>query len=260
MRLGVTFEGVAPGVAAFPVTASGASAAQRGRTQAAADTAWTVRVVEAKPSRNTVRAVFSEEDAHRLPAVEEALRRDLSMALAEGVDRTVFLGDTGANEDSADITGLATATGVIDKELPQAQKATATDPLHVFMELIDGKHAVSPDDLRIVMATGANAYWRSRLAVTEDATSQAAFMIDNMLRWTTRGDLADDTTANDWAAFVGRNRGINGAAVAAIWDSGAFIRDPYSSAASGEVSLTLSYYWALVLPRASNFARVKFVA
>ena len=260
MRLGVTFEGVAPGVAAFPVTASGASAAQRGRTQAAADTAWTVRVVEAKPSRNTVRAVFSEEDAHRLPAVEEALRRDLSMALAEGVDRTVFLGDTGANEDSADITGLATATGVIDKELTQAQKATATDTLQVFMELIDGKHAVSPDDLRIVMATGANAYWRSRLAVTEDATSQAAFMIDNMLRWTTRGDLADDTAANDWAAFVGRNRGINGAAVAAIWDSGAFIRDPYSSAASGKVSLTLSYYWALVLPRASNFARVKFVA
>ncbi len=263
MRLGITFESVAPGIAAFPVTTAGASAAQRGRREAAADTVWTVSVTELKPSRNAVRAIFSEEDAARLPAVEDALRRDLNMALAEGVDRAIFLGDAGASEDTADITGLATlnaSTGVVEKELTQAEKATATDPLEVFMSLIDGKHAVSPGDLRIVMAVGANAYWRSRLAVTEDATSQAAFMIDNMLTWTTRGDLADATTAGAWAAFVGRSRGIAGAGVAAIWDSGAFIRDPYSGAAKGEVALTLSYFWNLGFPRASNFARVKFVA
>ena len=38
------------------------------------------------------------------------------------------------------------------------------------------------------------------------------------------------------------------------------LRDPYKAAAKGEVALTLSYFWNLGLPRATNFARVKFVA
>lgn len=75
-----------------------------------------------------------------------------------------------------------------------------------------------------------------------------------------RGDLADGTAANAWGAFVGRARNIMGAGVAAIWDSGAFIRDPYTRAAQGEVALTLSYFWDFGLPRASNFARLQFTA
>ena len=40
--IGITMESVAPGVASFPVTTAGASAAQRGRSEAAADAAWNV--------------------------------------------------------------------------------------------------------------------------------------------------------------------------------------------------------------------------
>ena len=260
MRLGVTFESVMPGISAHPVTTAGASAAQRGRREAAADTAWTVSVIEIKPTRNSVRAIFTEEDAARLPSVEQALRRDLSMALMEGVDRAIFLGDGDANEDTADITGLATATGVVEKELTQAEKATANAPLEAFISLIDGKHATEESELRIAMAVGANSYFRSRLAVAQDAKSQANYMRENGLSWMTRGDLADDTAANSWAAFVGRQRGIAGAGVAAVWNSGLLIRDPYSGAAKGEVAMTLSYLWGFALPRAANFARIKFVA
>ena len=85
-RLGLSFQSVPPGVASHPVTTAGASAAQRGRGEAAADAAWTVGVTDLKPTRNTVRAVFSQEDAMRLPSLENALRRDLGMALTEGVD------------------------------------------------------------------------------------------------------------------------------------------------------------------------------
>lgn len=38
------------------------------------------------------------------------------------------------------------------------------------------------------------------------------------------------------------------------------MRDHYSGAAKGEIALTLSYLWNFGLPRAANFARVKFVA
>ena len=121
-RVGITFEDVEAGVASYPVTTAGASAAARGRSEAAADAGWTVGVTDLKPSRNAVRAVFTEEDAMRLPTLEQALRRDLSMALAEGVDRSIFLGDSGADENRADITGLTTAANVVEKDLTQADK------------------------------------------------------------------------------------------------------------------------------------------
>ena len=68
------------------------------------------------------------------------------------------------------------------------------------------------------------------------------------------------TAAGDFGAFIGRARGIVGAAVAAVWNSAAMIRDPYTKANTGEVALTLTTLWGFDLPRASNFARLKFVA
>ena len=92
-HLGITMESVPAGVASYPVTTAGASAAQRQRsTDAAADAAWTIGVTEMKPKRNAVRLLFSIEDAARIPGLESALVRDLKMALTEGIDRAIFLG------------------------------------------------------------------------------------------------------------------------------------------------------------------------
>ncbi len=78
MYLGMTFESVAPGISAYPITTAGPSAAQRGRSETATDAAWTVGVTSLKPTRNTVRVVFSDEDMYRLPGLEAALRRDMA--------------------------------------------------------------------------------------------------------------------------------------------------------------------------------------
>ena len=125
MHVGVTFRQAGPGAAAYPVTTAGASAAQRGRGEAAVDGAFTVAVAEVKPTRNAVRAVFTVEDAARLRGLEDALRRDLRMALTEGIDRAVFVGDDGATGTTADITGLQTHANVTEVTLSQANKDTA---------------------------------------------------------------------------------------------------------------------------------------
>ena len=261
MRLGITFRSVMPGVASYPVTTAGASAAQRGREEAAADAAWTVGVTEIKPTRNAVRALFTEEDAARLPGLEEALRRDLGMALTEGVDRAIFLGDADADEDTADITGLTTAANVAERTLTQANKVKAPETLAVFAGLVDGKHAAGLGDLNVVASVGANTLWLSTIAAAAaDTKTLASFFMENGLEWGIRGDIETATAAGDWAAFIGRGRGIEGAGVAAVWNSGLFVRDPYSGAAKGEVALTLSYLWGFALPRPSSFARLKFVA
>ena len=259
MRVGVTMESVEPGIASFPATTAGASATQRGRTEAAADAAWTIGVTELKPTRNAVRAVFSREDELRNPGLQDALQRDLRMALVEGVDRTVFIGDDGANENAADITGLTTAS-ITEVEITQANKVKADKTLETFTGMVDGVYAGGLGDLRVVAAVGAWRLWENTIhnSAAENETV-AQFLRRAGLSWTSRGEIETATANGDFGAFVGLGRGIEGAAVCPIWSDGQLIVDPYTGAAKGEVALTLSYFWNFGIVRAANFRRIKFV-
>lgn len=258
--VGVSMEAVSPGIASFPVTTAGAGTKQRGKSQAADDAVWTIGVTELKPKRNDVRLIFSIEDAARIPTLESALTRDLSAALVEGIDRTIFLGDDAANPNAGDIVGLNTAVGLVEKTISQANKIKGPNVLQAFAELIDGKAAMMPSDLQAVLAVGANTLWSHQLGNSGASvdTTIAEFLRRWGMSWTTRGEIETATAASDFAAFIGLGRGLDGAGVAAIWESGQLIRDPYSGAAKGEVALTLCYLWDFGLPRAANFARVKF--
>ena len=258
--VGVSFQNVPPGQTSHPVTTMGATAAQRGKSEVADDAAWTLSVTEMKPKRNAVRLVFNIEDAARIPGLESALTRDLRMALVEGVDRAIFLGDDGATPNAGDIVGLTTAAGLTEKTITQANKVKGSNVLQVFAELIDGKAAMMPSDLKAVFATGSNTLWAHQLANTGASvdTTIAEFLRRFGLNWLTRGDIETATAAGDFAAFVGLGRGLEGSGVAAVWQAGELIRDQFTAASKGEVALTLSYLWNFALPRASNFARIKF--
>ncbi len=261
--LGITMESVPAGSASFPVTTAGASAAQRQRsTDAAADAAWTIGVTEMKPQRNAVRLLFSVEDAARIPGLESALNRDLRMALKEGVDRAIFLGDATATGNDADITGLQTAV-IAETTIKQADKIKGPETLSAFTSQVDGIHANGLGDLRVVTSVGAWRLWENTIINLATATNNqtlAAFLRTAGLSWMSRGEIDTATANGDFGAFIGRGRGIEGAGVAAVWEAGELIRDPYAGAAKGEIALTLCYLWDFALPRTSNFARIKFVA
>ena len=259
--LGITMESVPVGVASYPVTTAGASAAQRGKDEAAGDTAWTIGVKELKPKRNAATLKFSIEDTARIPGLESALTRDLRMALVEGIDRAIFLGDDGASGADADITGLLTAADVVEKTITQTNKVKGSNVLELFAELIDGKAAMTPAQLQTVMAVGANTLWAHTLANTGNAvdTTISEFLSRWGMSWVTRGDIEDSTANGEFGAFLGLGRGLEGAGVAALWEAGILTRDPYTDAAKGTVNLTLCWLWDFGLPRPANFARVKFV-
>ena len=259
MRLGITMESVPAGSATFPVTTAGASAAQRGKDQSAADTAWTVGVTELTPKRNAATLKFSIEDTARIPGLESALTRDLRMALTEGVDRAIFLGDSGATPNAGDIVGLQTAA-IDETTLTQTNKIKGPETLSAFLDLIDGIHANTLGDLNVVSAVGAYRLWETTaINSTSTVTTLAKFLRDAGLSWAARGSIEDATANGDFAAFVGRRMGIGGAGVAAVWDAGELIRDPYTDAAKGTVHLTMCWLWDFGLPRPSNFQRLKFV-
>ena len=258
MELGITMESVPAGSASYPVTTAGASAAQRQRsTDAAADAAWTVGVTELKPKGNAVRLLFSIEDAARILGLESALTRDLRMALTEGIDRAIFLGDTTATGTDADITGLTTAADVDEETLSQANKLLWPATVASFMDMIDGLHATAAADLNIIASVGAARLWHSTSANTNRNESVAQIMNANGLMFRSRANIDTNTANGDFGAFIGRKRGIDGAGVAGVWDAGELIRDPYSGAAKREVALTLCYLWDFALPRPANFQRLE---
>ena len=259
MYLGITFESVAPGVSAHPVTTAGATGAQKARMEAATAAAWTVATTELRPKRNVTLAVFSSEDAYRLPGLEAALTRDMRMAVMEAVDAAVFKGDTGADGTDADIAGLQTLAGT-EKTVAQANKVKADQVLKAFLELVDGKHAGTLADVRVVSSIGSNVLWGTTIhnSAAENETV-AQFLMCSGLTWRTREGIDMNTANGDFGAYVGLQRGIMGAGVAAVWSSGELIRDMYTGAGKGEVNLTLATYWDFALPRASNFARLKYV-
>ena len=158
MRLGISMESVPVGAASYPVTTDGASAAQRGKDQAAGDTAWTVSVTELKPKRNAATLKFSIEDTARIPGLESALTRDLRMALTEGIDRAIFIGDSGATPNVGDIVGLQTAA-ITETTITQANKIKGPETLAAFVDMLDGIHATGLADLNIVAAVGAGRLW-----------------------------------------------------------------------------------------------------
>lgn len=259
-HVGVTFKSVAPGVQRVPLTTAGATVAQRGRSEATADAPWTVTTTDIDPHRAAVRAVFTREDQLRNPGLEDALRRELRMALAEGVDRAIFLGDSGANEDSADIIGLNTAA-IGEVTLKQADKVKADKTLAAFAGMIDGKYSQGLDDLRIVASVGAGVLWLTTIHSTQTSNETVSqFLMHSGLSWRMRGEIETATSNGKFGAFVGLQRGITDAACAAVWDAGELIRDHYTRSAQGEVALTLNYFWGFKVPRTANFQRLKFVS
>ena len=257
--LGVTFRPAAPGAASFPVVTAGATPAQRGRTQDAADAAWTVGATSIEPTGNRSRVTFSRIDALRLPGLEDALGRELRQGMVEKIDRTIFVGDTSANEASQDITGM-TGAGITETTITQSNKTKAANTAAAFINMVEGQYAAGLGDLRIVATVGAYRLWESTIDNAADMVTVAAFMRAAGLSWTVRGSIENNTANNDYGAFVGLGRGIENAAVAAIWEDAELIRDPFSSAASGTVALTLLTEWGFKIPRTANYKRLKFVS
>ncbi|MDE0164523.1 MAG: hypothetical protein OXL36_05460 [Bryobacterales bacterium] len=259
-RMGVSFESVPVGQASYPVTTAGATGAQRGRDEAATAAAWSVGVTELKPTRNTVHLSFTIEDAARLPGLEQSLQRDMRSALMDSIDTSLFIGDNGANENGADITGFKTAS-ITETTLTQANKVKADKIVEAYAAFIDGKHCEGFNEMNIVASVGSNALWLSTVHNSAvDNQTIAQYMQASGMSWMTRGGIDSATGNGKFGAYVGLARGIQGAAVAAVWSNGTLIRDPYTDANKGAVKVTLNYLWDFGIPRTSNFKRIKYVS
>ena len=261
MRLGITHDSVPAGQAVYMTTTAGVTAGQRSRQQAATDSAWTVGVKSLEPKRNAVSLKYTVEDSARLPGLSDAVRRDMSMGLADAIDQAIFIGDAGATSTDDDIAGLSGYVGLTEVEVTQANKIKGPETLTAFSGMVDGLAAQSLADLNVVASVGAYRLWlQTVINSAADNMTLAQFLMASGLSYGSRANIDTATAAGDYGAFVGLSRGLEGAGVAAVWDAGQMIVDQVTRAKEGEVVLVMNYLWNFDLPRHQNFARLKFVA
>ena len=148
--LGVTMPQVPVGAAVYTtLTTSGAAIgpqAKDGKVEAAAGV-FTPQSVG--PTRLTARYLFRMEDAAVLRGMEESLRADLRGALGEELDKQIIAGDgTAPNFDG--FHGALTAAANV------SAVATANNYIAALSGAVDGRYALSIDDVR--MLVGAETY------------------------------------------------------------------------------------------------------
>ena len=260
MRLGISFVSVESGISAYPVLTGGGSGDQRGRTQGVSESAYTFAVSELKPTRNSVMGIYTLEDVARVPGLSDAIARDMQNGITEKIDRTIFRGDSDANEDGADITGLETLS-IGEETITQTNKVKPDEVLKSFLSFVDGLYASSLSDLAVVMAVGANTLFHSTIANSAASNETVArFLMNAGLSWMVRGHIESATTNGKFGAFVSLGRGLTGAGVAPVWNRGEMTVDRFTSAHKAEVRLVLHWLWNFGLPRTANFKRIKFVS
>ncbi len=130
-------------------------------------------------------------------------------------------------------TSLASRrAGITENTLTQSNKPKGDKILELLAGYIDGKHAVSPADLRIVASVGTNVLWMTKLqAATVDNMTVAQFLRASGISWTTRGGIDTNTSNGDFGAYIGLAQGIAGAAVKPLYGNllGSLVRDPFSA-------------------------------
>ena len=251
-RLGVTMRSVATGDAVFPMMTAGTAAAMKARDEAVDAGTAAFEAVSVSPVRLTARYRFRLEDAARLPGLESILRKDIGRAMSDQMDEQVVNGDGTAPNVSGFLAELATPDAPADVVAFGSWLAEFlghVDGISAF-NLSDLRAIIGPETFRKVSATFSGVAGQPEASAYEYVSSRM-------------GGLSVSARLPDAAANVGTGivalTGYPGAnAVAPVWDSFALIRDPYTDAAKGHVSLTAVALWNFKIVREAAWSLFRF--
>ncbi len=247
--LGVESPMVPVGEALYPVLTAGTTVSMQAKDGEQESTAGAFTPFTIVPTRLTGRFTWRVEDSALLSGLEEALRRDLSMAASDLRDIQIIRGD-----------GSAPNVNGFQNELPAATDTSAESTFVNYASAaaagLDGiyagdfaglRHLVNPDVARhmaskfIASSSGfasAGSAWEYVRSISGGLKASA-----NMKA--TASNKADGLTFR-------AERGM-GSAVAPMWQGLQMIRDEVTGASSGQVHLTLIMLWGFKVIRESAY-------
>ena len=251
--LGVTMPTVRAGDAVYPVLSSGQTAGVKAAGAIHEATAATFGVETATPKRVTARYLLRVEDMARFAMMEDALRGDLRGAISDKLDDIAVNGSGTAPEPSGLLAKLT------DPSPLPTTVVTAAELIGAQAGSVDGKFAANLSETRQVMGVESFGKAASLAAWGNGSDGSAADYLaarSGGLRATAR-IAAPDATNKRQNAVVFLTGGID-RAVMPVWENVMLIRDPYTNAATGEVSITAITLMDFVITDASPWKQIVY--
>ena len=246
--LGIDMPQVGGGTASHPVLTTGTPAGMKAKGAAADETAAAFTISTSTPKRVTGSFRVRVEDMALFPQLEDSLRRDIPMSLANAVEEQLLNGDGETPNINGLLQRLADPDEAMEKYDPETYVSTIAGSL-------DGVHGYTLGDLRTL--AGKATYQAMASGYFESTAVSVASYLDTY----TGGVRMSDRIPGDSNAQVGIVRlGMRPmCAVSVVWGGVTLIRDIYSGAASGEIVVTaLQLIGDVHVLRDGSFAEVSF--
>ena len=239
--LGVVSPMVPTGSANFPVLSGGVVPANVEAAGAANETAAVLTANVLDPIRLPASYRMQYESIQKLAMMEDSLRLDLAGAIEAARDAAIITGN-----------GTAPAVGGFLSELTDPTNPTAVagfgDYASARAGLVDGKYAMSEDDVRLVV--GKDTY---KHAAGIYQTGSGVSALDRLKARVSAHVTAPSSDIQKAIASMSVGR-----AVSPMWPSIGLIRDPYTGASKGEVILTATALWNFKVLDSSGYSLLEF--
>ena len=238
--LAIDMPTVAVGDAVFPVLTTNADAGTPAENATQAETTGSFSANVLTPSRIQASFFYSREDQARFSGMGEALRSNLSEALADKLDQEILAGGS----------GLLNGT-ILPNHAASAVTSYASYRSELGYGRVDGTFAGSVGDLKIVM--GAATYGHAAGKFRSDNAGDRAALEDLM-------SVTGGVKVSAHVPAVSGNKqntvirlGARRDMVAPIWEGVTLIPDEITKAANGQIVVTAVMLYSVKLLRAAGF-------
>ena len=237
--LSISMPTVPVGQSVFPVLTKELDVRVPAEGIEAAETTGAFSADVLSPSRIQASFFYSRESAAKFSGMDAALRENLSMGLADGLDNQILAGTN----------GLFTGTNLSNNNVSAVTTYALYREQFVYGR-IDGRYAAVAGDIRVLMGAGTYA----------NAAAQYRGNSDNMDALTSiMGATAGVRVSAHVPAVSGTKQnavirlGMNRDMVAPIWEGVSLIPDEITRAKSGEVVITAIMLHAVKILRTDGF-------
>ena len=222
--LGVDMPTVPVGDAVFPVLTGTLTVGTPAENAAQAETTGSFSSDVLTPARIQASFFYSREDRARFAGMDAALRENLSVGLADGLDKEILAGTNGLFSGSNLANNAQTTNDTFDSYLN-----------NLCWNQIDGRYASMTSDLSMVV--GAATF--KDLGATYRNTSVDRSALDRLMELTSgvRVSAHVPGPASNRQNVVIR-RGMSATAVAPTWEGITLIPDEMTKAGSGQIVVT----------------------
>ena len=237
--LGIDMPTVGVGEAVYPVLTTNATVGTPAENAAQAETTGSFSADVLSPSRLQAAFFYSREDRARFAGMDEALRMNLSDALADALDAQI----------------LAGTNGLFTGQILTNHNVTTATTFDLYLAglaygRVDGTYASTAGDLRILM--GSHTYGHAGRVYRNASVDRTA--LDRLM------EVSGGVKVSAHVPAAASNRqnavirlGMRRDFVAPIWEGISLIPDEISLAANGQIKITAVMLHAIKLLRSAGF-------